>query len=127
MDRNNYYDIVYSRFTLHSINSDLELKTIKNANKLLCNGGVFMIEARTIYDDYCGKGEMISENEWIYEGHYRRFINPPNLIKNLQDTGFIVRTMEISNDLQFIKTKNQNAFVSSHIKNKTYVIETILY
>lgn len=69
------YDYCYSRFTLHTINEKQETELLLNVKEALNKEGYFFIEARTINDDICGKGTQIGKNEYIYEDHYRRFID----------------------------------------------------
>jgi len=99
------YDMVYSRFTLHSVDKEAETLALKNANRLLQKGGLLAIEARTIYDDFCGKGEKISDNEWIYEDHYRRFLDPGDTACAVQEAGFKIESLTISD--QFAPYKDQ--------------------
>jgi len=82
------YDAIYSRFTLHSIDLASESKVIANVYDMLTENGVFMIEARSNYDEICGKGERISDYEWIYDGHYRRFIVLEDFIVRVKQAGF---------------------------------------
>ena len=73
---------IYSRFTLHAINYDEEknfLHHIFNLKKLK----KLFIEVRTINDDLYGEGIKISEHEYI-TSHYRRFIDPKILKKQLE-------------------------------------------
>ncbi|MGN9134000.1 adenylyl-sulfate kinase [Clostridium sp. HCP1S3_B4] len=69
------YDYCYSRFTLHAINEKQENELLFNIKKALNKNGYFFVEARTINDEIYGKGRKIGRNEYIYEDHYRRFIN----------------------------------------------------
>ncbi|MBU5488413.1 adenylyl-sulfate kinase [Clostridium sp. MSJ-8] len=69
------YDYIYSRFTLYTINEKQETELLLNVKESLKDNGYFFIEARTINDDIYGKGKKIGDNEYIYNNHYRRFIN----------------------------------------------------
>ena len=82
------YDYVYSRFSLHAINKVQETEVIKNIYKVLKEGGEFFIEVRSINDNLYGKGQMVSEDAYIYDGHYRRFIRMDNLLHSLEIIGF---------------------------------------
>ena len=75
------FDCVYSRFTLHAITEEQEDETIKGLLNLLKPCGVLMVEVRSVNDTKFGKGEKISENEFIFDNHYRRF-QDINLLKN---------------------------------------------
>jgi len=103
--KENYYDIVYSRFTLHSVDKETEILALENAYRLLTKGGILAVEARTIYDEFNGRGERVSDNEWIYEDHYRRFLDPADTIKAVQNAGFRIVKLEVSDS--FAVYKNQ--------------------
>ncbi len=49
-----------------------------------------MIEARTIHDKIYGLGDKVEENAYIYNNHYRRFIDPEKIVDKLIKTGFKV-------------------------------------
>lgn len=72
---------IYSRFSLHAINSYEEKTLIKNIIRSK-NIRYLMIETRTIYDELFGVGKKISQNEYITD-HYRRFVNPIEIKKKL--------------------------------------------
>lgn len=93
------YDVIYSRFTLHSVDDEAELNTINAAYSILNEEGIFLIETRSNYDELCGCGEKISDYEWIYDGHYRRFNVLENFILRLKSAGFIPKYVIQSNDL----------------------------
>lgn len=80
-------NLVYSRWTLHAINSEGENRFLKLVSKILQPGNIFCIECRSTKDGLFGKGEKISENEFIYS-HYRRFITRSELEKKLKSFGF---------------------------------------
>lgn len=82
------YDYIYSRFSLHAVNATQEKTFLNNAYESLRDGGYLFIEVRSINDPLCGKGEKVGNNEYIYDGHYRRFIEKDNLEKNLKNEGF---------------------------------------
>ncbi len=69
------YDYVYSRFTLHAISECQEDQLLKNMRTFLTNDGIFFVEARTVNDDLYGKGIRVNKNAFIYDDHYRRFID----------------------------------------------------
>jgi len=89
------YDSIYSRFTLHAINEKQETEVFENVKFALKKGGRFYIEARSINDDLYGLGRKVGENAFIYEGHYRRFIDLSVLNEKLKYMGFhVVSSME---------------------------------
>lgn len=92
---NRKFDYIYSRFTLHSITEDQQRHIIKKVYNTLEHEGMFFIEARSINDSLYGKGEKIGDNEYIYNSHYRRFINIDELTTILLNEGF---TIEFANE-----------------------------
>jgi len=84
------YDFCYSRFTLHAISERQEEQLIANVYKALKKDGLFMIEARTIHDSIYGLGELVERNAYVYNGHYRRFIDPEEIAEKLIGAGFSV-------------------------------------
>lgn len=84
------YDYVYSRFSLHAINKEQEEEVIKNVYKVLKEDGKFFVEVRSVNDELYGKGNMIEEDAYIYDGHYRRFVRINNLVNSLKKIGFHV-------------------------------------
>ena len=83
-----HYDYIYSRFTIHAINDNQQEILFKNILKSLNTGGKIFIEARTIHDDLYGKGKHIAGNAYIYNNHYRRFIDPERLKSEMTAAGF---------------------------------------
>ena len=91
------FDYCYSRFTMHAINKYQQDLLLRNVYQSLCRGGYLFVEARTIHDDIYGLGEKVEneENAYIYENHYRRFIDREEFCKQLEGMGFeIVESIE---------------------------------
>jgi tellurite methyltransferase len=82
------FGAIYSRFTLHAISKD-EDRVIKWASKNLKIGGKILIEARGKKNELYGKGIPVEgqENAYIYEDHYRRFIDIDELSNKLSSSG----------------------------------------
>ncbi len=97
------YDYCYSRFTLHAISEKQEEQLIRNVYKALKKNGLFMIEARTIHDQIYGMGDPVERNAFIYNKHYRRFIDPEEIIQKVIKIGFTIVYSEESNG--FSKTE----------------------
>lgn len=94
------YDFIYSRFTLHSIREDEANTLLKNVHDNLKTGGKLFIEARSVNDDIFGKGMPVKgeRNAFIYNDHYRRFIDGDELVETLSRIGFnIIYTEESKN------------------------------
>ncbi len=86
------YDIVYSRFTLHSINSIQQDRVLNWAYKQLNENGLVCIEVRGKKNELYKKGEKVAEEEdaFIYENHYRRFLDFDDLCNELKEIGFTI-------------------------------------
>ncbi|WP_161846238.1 class I SAM-dependent methyltransferase [Pseudoflavonifractor sp. 524-17] len=92
------YDYCYSRFTLHAISQEQSDLLFQHAARILKDGGVIWIEARSVHDDLYGQGIPLGKNEFLFDGHYRRFIEKKGLKKELEKAGFSVVYMEESRD-----------------------------
>lgn len=112
------YDVIYSRFTLHSVDLEGEIRTIKKAHEILNKGGVFMIETRSNYDEICGRGEKVSDCEWIYDGHYRRFNILEDFLTRIKENGFEPLYVLQSNDLAIFGDRNP-VVIRTIFKKKT--------
>nr|WP_317331028.1 class I SAM-dependent methyltransferase [uncultured Romboutsia sp.] len=82
------YDYIYSRFSIHSISVEQENILLKKAYKSLNKDGKIFIEARSIKDEFYGLGKNVGKNEYIYEGHYRRFIDRNEIEKKMKEIGY---------------------------------------
>lgn len=90
LENHNIYDVIYSRFTLHSVSEEQEERVINWAYKVLLKFGIFCIEARGQKNEIYQLGQKVeNENDaYIWENHYRRFINFEKLCKRLEKIGF---------------------------------------
>lgn len=70
-------------------------------------GRYFFIEARSIHDGKYGLGQEVEKNAYILNGHYRRFIDPAELVSKLENIGFAIVEQEESD--QFAPQKGDNA------------------
>lgn len=84
------YDYCYSRFTLHAINEQQETQILLKAYNMLKDRGYFFIEARSIRDGKYGLGRNVERNAFIYDGHYRRYIDMEELGQKLKSVGFVL-------------------------------------
>ena len=86
------FDVVYSRFTLHSVSQYEQNRVIENAWNQLLKNGLLCIEARGKKNDLFEKGvKVIDEKDaYIYNGHYRRFLDFDLLKNDLISLGFIL-------------------------------------
>lgn len=106
------YDVVYSRFTLHSVNKEQENRTLEWAYRNLKKNGLLCIEVRGQRNEIYKVGEAV-ENEkdaFILDNHYRRFINFDKLCDDLRNLGF---------SLNF--AREDKDFAPYNGKNETYI------
>ncbi len=100
------YDCIYSRFTLHAISEQQEDELLGNVLGGLRENGIFCIEARTIHDEIYGKGEKVAHNAYLYNDHFRRFIDVDEFRRKLERMGFEIIFLEEKNG--FSKTENSD-------------------
>ena len=86
-------DVVYSRFSLHSVPVETEDALLKWTKEHLTTSGVFCIEARSTNDPLNGTGEKVGTNEFLgktsyADAHYRRFIDLNALTEKLKSMDF---------------------------------------
>ncbi len=108
-------DVVYSRFTIHSIIEKEENELLMKISDLLDQGGRFFIEVRTTKDDLYGVGKKISEYEYKTD-HYRRFIDPNLFLMKLIRLNFEINYFIESNGLA--PFYNQDPIISRFIATK---------
>ena len=80
------FDYIYSRFTFHSINEAKENRALEWIAGHL-DGGMFLLEARSLNDPMFKKGDALSETE-NFTTHYRRYMDLDKFIGKLEDLGF---------------------------------------
>ncbi len=112
LEDNHKFDLVYSRFTLHSITAAEEAKVLSWAHRNLSAGGFFCIEVRGKKNEIYQKGEPVSgeKDAFIYNEHYRRFLDFDELKKSLSALGF-----------QIEYAKEEKGFAPFNGENETYI------
>ena len=100
------YDYIYSRWTMHAISERQEEELLDNARDALKEGGLFLIEARSIGDSLYGKGICAGRHAFIHNEHYRRFMEKETFAQKLKDRGFEILSLEEGED--FSKTDTSN-------------------
>lgn len=110
------YDYVYSRWTMHAISKRQEDELLNRVSKVLKAGGYFFIEARSIRDSLWGKGKCVGKNAFIYNGHYRRFMEKEIFLENLKNHGLTVVSVEEGQN--FSKTEESNPVLVRIVASK---------
>ena len=80
--KNNERLVIYSRFSLHSIDYEEVSRLLTNIERLDPSSWIFMLEARTIFDEFYGVGKELGRHEFESD-HYRRFIDPAEFLKEV--------------------------------------------
>lgn len=106
------FDIIYSRFTLHSISKEQEQNVIQWAYQNILSGGSFCIEVRGQKNEIFGVGIPVEgeTDAFILNDHYRRFLHFESFCKELTSLGFI---------LNF--AKEQKGFAPYNGQDETYI------
>ena len=95
------YDLMYMRFSLHSIPGEIEKKVF---NYAMNNCKYLAIEARSTSDKLSGgEGENSVETSYASK-HYRRYIDKDELVKKIKDRGFNI--MHVSESDTYAKYKD---------------------
>lgn len=86
------FDVIYSRFTLHSISSVEEARVLNWAYTNLVKDGFFCIEVRGQKNEIYKLGDAVigEPDAYIYNGHFRRFLNFESFCNNLKKCGFVL-------------------------------------
>ena len=92
LDDDTSYDIVYSRFTLHSISKEQEAQVLRWAHRNLTGGGKLCIEVRGQKNEIFRVGTPVDgePDAFILNDHYRRFIHFDTLCEELKTLGFSI-------------------------------------
>jgi tellurite methyltransferase len=106
------FDIVYSRFTLHSVSKEQEQQTLSWSHRNMEVGGLLCIEVRGQKNEIYKLGEKVEgeTDAYIYNDHYRRFLNFDNLCADIQSLGF-----------QVIFSAEEKGFAPFDGQNETYI------
>ena len=102
--KNTQFDYIYSRFTFHSINEAKEDRTLDWISNHL-DGGLFLLEARSLNDPMFKKGDALSDTE-NFTTHYRRYMDLDKITQNLESRNFEIIYKIEDNDLAVYKDDN---------------------
>ncbi|MDF1604968.1 adenylyl-sulfate kinase [Nocardioides sp. YIM 152315] len=86
------FDVVYSRFVLHSMTEHEEQLFWDAVPRVLRPGGRVHVECRSINDSGARRGEVLSRTERI-DGHYRRYAVPAELERRAAAAGLEVESV----------------------------------
>ena len=100
------YDYCYARWSIHAINQKQQDELLPNVYKSLKIGGLFLVEARSVNDSKYGQGEQLSDNEFFFNEHYRRFIEKQIFIKQLMILGFEIIYLNESDEFSKVNDDN---------------------
>lgn len=106
------FDAVYSRFTLHSITQTQQDRLFAWIVRNLKSGGVLAIEARGLKNSLFQKGEAVPNepNAFIYENHYRRFVDMAALCEALKGLNFSLNFAKEEQNFAPFKDENDYFF-----------------
>lgn len=109
LNGNRKYNVVYSRFTLHSINAEQQDRVLKWSYSHLEKDGLLCIEVRGKKNEIYRKGEQVAgeEHAFVYENHYRRFLDFNDLCSELKDIGFTLIYCQEKKDFAPFKNTNE--------------------
>lgn len=112
LDNNSKYDIVYSRFTLHSISKEQERRVLSWAYRNLNPNGKLCIEVRGQKNEIYKVGIPVDgePDAFILNDHYRRFINFETFCEELKVLDF---------HLDF--AREQKGYAPYNGTNETYI------
>lgn len=94
-------DQVYSRFTLHSVDDNGQARALAWSYRNLAEGGRLYIETRGQKNELYKKGEPVAgdPNAYIYDSHYRRFVNFDEFTSEIEANKFNI--LEASEETGF--------------------------
>jgi len=112
MSDGNAYDVVYSRFTLHSISKPQEENVLRWAYRNLAKKGKLCIEVRGQKNEIYRVGTPVEgePDAFILNDHYRRFIHFETICDELKNIGF-----------QIDFAKEQKGFAPFNGTDETYI------
>lgn len=99
--------LIYSRFFLHAISDQQELSLWDLINTLCHNNDVLALEFRTNRDEKLAK---------VTDKHYRRFVNPIEVIARAADAGFVCEYF--TEGFGYAKYKSDDAHVARLLLKK---------
>jgi len=91
-DSDKKFDAIYSRFTLHSVDAEGQQRTLEWCARNIADMGRLCIETRGQKNELYQLGEPVEgeADAFIYEDHYRRFVDFDSFTKDIEATGFTI-------------------------------------
>lgn len=102
------FDYVYSRFTMHSIDEESERMVFSQLSKVLKNGGLFLLEARSLKDEKLAKTFGVN--------HFRRYLNYEATLAKIERLNFKILESEESQGLS--PYKHEDPFLMRVVAEK---------
>lgn len=96
------YAHAYARWVVHAINVEQQAEMIRNVHQALTDGGRFFIEVRTVADPKYGLGDPLEPDAFFQDQHYRRFIRPGELRRELEEQGFVIDYFQESDQFSVV-------------------------
>lgn len=92
------YNLIYSRFTLHSVNAEAQQRTLEWCKNNISVGGKLCIETRGHNNEIYAKGEPVpgEQDAFVFENHYRRFVDFDTFRGDIVNAGFSIIEAEES-------------------------------
>lgn len=91
--------VVYSRFSIHSMNYQEEDRLLDALCKV--RGPLLvLVEVRTIFDTHYGEGTEVGSHEFVSD-HYRRFVDPVSFVSRFSRVGMPIFTTISSGQAKF--------------------------
>lgn len=88
------FDVIYARFTLHSVARVGQQRVVDGLTDLLDPGGSRLVafEFRGLRNELLGVGDPVGEDgdTYVHDGHTRRFIDADALADELRSRGFSI-------------------------------------
>ena len=85
-----FVDVVYSRFSLHSLDEESYANSLNVVYNILNLQGLFCIEVRSVEDELYGEGKSLGTNTFETD-HSRRFFTLESLLSDLRARGFEIK------------------------------------
>lgn len=100
--KNETFDVVYARLSLHYFNDQITKQIFKEINRILKPGGKLCFMCKSINEPYYGLGVEIEKDMFEYKGHIRHFFSE-NYVKECVEGLFEIEMMKSEKELLYGK------------------------